>query len=573
MAVAASEEWVGEDICLFPCEDIEPEPGEALGHEQFDVELMKACCVHVGPHQVKLYMAKQRADDLSPDDLGLRIWPGTHAMAFLLLGLERQGALAGRSVLDVGCGTGFIGILAQKAGCAESVLSDRPGRALSTARINALANSGRDPDTIQVRELSWGPGSVDETEGAVYSLLLLSEVLYVAQPTCVPWSLDEEDVEALAKLTKLKLSPEGDAYITYGNREAGGTELVQAVAEAVGLSFRELPLDSIVPEEVLEGPHTVALRRVRVFHLRYLIEQFDYFSTMVSDYKYAEKLCYNRTRTFNDTRVKCENLFQEHGDITAECESERVTQSTDDLFGPFLFFAADFSSESITYRMLSSPRHVRPTHLFLISVSAPMNIFQGRVFARTQLANADGVYGSRGMVATSQPLASEAGMRILQAGGTAADACVAAAAALNVTEPCNTGIGGDAFALYYNAATQQVECLQGCGRSPAALTLEAVRRHPDMAGGRADLPPLSALCVTVPGAAAAWESAVQRWGKLSLRQVLAPAIELATDGELRFELPLFVPTFRCICASVLVLASQWPFGCMRFADSRFGLIA
>ena len=138
-------------------------------------------------------------------------------LALRLLGLERQGALAGRSVLDVGCGTGFIGILAQKAGCAESVLSDRPGRALSTARINALANSGRDPDTIQVRELSWGPGSVDETEGAVYSLLLLSEVLYVAQPTCVPWSLDEEDVEALAKLTKLKLSPEGDAYITYGN--------------------------------------------------------------------------------------------------------------------------------------------------------------------------------------------------------------------------------------------------------------------------------------------------------------------------------------------------------------------
>ena len=87
MAVAASEEWVGEDICLFPCEDIEPEPGEALGHEQFDVELMKACCVHVGPHQVKLYMAKQRADDLSPDDLGLRIWPGTHAMAFLLRAL------------------------------------------------------------------------------------------------------------------------------------------------------------------------------------------------------------------------------------------------------------------------------------------------------------------------------------------------------------------------------------------------------------------------------------------------------------------------------------------------------
>ncbi|CAK0887557.1 unnamed protein product, partial [Prorocentrum cordatum] len=133
------------------------------------------------------------------------------------------------------------------------------------------------------------------------------------------------------------------------------------------------------------------------------------------------------------------------------------------------------------------------------------------------------VYGTRGMVATSQPLASEAGMRILQAGGTAADACVAAAAALNVTEPCSTGIGGDAFGLFYNAATKKVECLQGCGRSPAGLTLEAVRAHPEMAG-RSELPPLSALCVTVPGAAAAWESAVATWGKLPLSQALSAAL-------------------------------------------------
>mmetsp|Transcript_39913 Transcript_39913/g.127927 ORF Transcript_39913/g.127927 Transcript_39913/m.127927 type:complete len:568 (-) Transcript_39913:82-1785(-) len=139
------------------------------------------------------------------------------------------------------------------------------------------------------------------------------------------------------------------------------------------------------------------------------------------------------------------------------------------------------------------------------------------------------VYGRRGMVATSQPLASEAGMRILQAGGTAADACVAAAAALNVTEPCCTGIGGDAFALFFDGATKKVECLQGCGRSPLGLTLEAVRAHPEMAG-RQELPPLSALCVTVPGAASAWEAAVSRWGRLKLAAVLAPAIELAEEG-------------------------------------------
>lgn len=139
------------------------------------------------------------------------------------------------------------------------------------------------------------------------------------------------------------------------------------------------------------------------------------------------------------------------------------------------------------------------------------------------------VYGARGMVASSQALASEAGLRILQAGGTAADACVAAAAALNVTEPCSTGIGGDAFALYYDGAKGTVECLQGCGRSPKGLTLDAVLAHPDMQG-RTSLPPLSALCVTVPGTAHSWESAIKRWGKLNLAQVLAPAIELAEEG-------------------------------------------
>ncbi|CAL1133911.1 unnamed protein product [Cladocopium goreaui] len=123
------------------------------------------------------------------------------------------------------------------------------------------------------------------------------------------------------------------------------------------------------------------------------------------------------------------------------------------------------------------------------------------------------VYGARGMVATSQPLASEAGLRILQEGGTAADACVAAAAALNVTEPCNTGLGGDAFALFYEAKTKK----------------ESVGRTVDSLRG-SELNPLSALCVTVPGSAAAWEAAIQRWGVKTLREVLTPAIELAEEG-------------------------------------------
>ncbi len=80
------------------------------------------------------------------------------------------------------------------------------------------------------------------------------------------------------------------------------------------------------------------------------------------------------------------------------------------------------------------------------------------------------VYATHGMVASSQPLASMAGLRILQAGGNAADAAVATAAALNVTEPCSTGIGGDCFCIYYDADKGRVQGLNGSGRAPAALT-------------------------------------------------------------------------------------------------------
>src|SRR6188474_1364689 len=87
------------------------------------------------------------------------------------------------------------------------------------------------------------------------------------------------------------------------------------------------------------------------------------------------------------------------------------------------------------------------------------------------------VYSRRGMVSTSQPLATAAGIEILSKGGNAADAAVAAAAALNVTEPTSTGIGGDMFALYYDAGTKQVTALNGSGRAPAALTLDRLKKE------------------------------------------------------------------------------------------------
>jgi gamma-glutamyltranspeptidase / glutathione hydrolase len=136
------------------------------------------------------------------------------------------------------------------------------------------------------------------------------------------------------------------------------------------------------------------------------------------------------------------------------------------------------------------------------------------------------VYGRRGMVATSQPLAVAAGLEVLAAGGNAADAAVAAAAALNVTEPTSTGIGGDCFALHYQATTGVVTALNGSGRAPAGLTLERLKRD----GFERELPPFHAHTVTVPGACAGWCDIVERHGRLDMGRVLAPAIRLAEEG-------------------------------------------
>lgn len=136
------------------------------------------------------------------------------------------------------------------------------------------------------------------------------------------------------------------------------------------------------------------------------------------------------------------------------------------------------------------------------------------------------VLGRRGMVATSQPLAVAAGLEILRQGGSAADAAVATAAALNVTEPTSTGIGGDCFALYYEKANYKVTALNGSGRAPKALTLE----HLMAEGIENELPPFHAYTVTVPGACAGWCDLVERHGRLSMATVLAPAIRLAEEG-------------------------------------------
>ncbi len=135
------------------------------------------------------------------------------------------------------------------------------------------------------------------------------------------------------------------------------------------------------------------------------------------------------------------------------------------------------------------------------------------------------VMGRGGMVATSQPLAVAAGLEILAQGGNAADAAVAAAAALNVTEPTSTGIGGDCSALFYDTRTGGITALNGSGCAPSALTLERLQKE-----GFAELPPFHPYTITVPGACAGWCDLIERHGTLTIADVLTPAIRLAEEG-------------------------------------------
>jgi gamma-glutamyltranspeptidase/glutathione hydrolase len=135
------------------------------------------------------------------------------------------------------------------------------------------------------------------------------------------------------------------------------------------------------------------------------------------------------------------------------------------------------------------------------------------------------VLAQQGMVATSQPLAAMAGLRVLMEGGDAADAAVTVAAMLNVVEPMSTGIGGDCFALIYDAATGQVTALNGSGRAPAAFTLEEAQRR-----GLETIPATGPLPVTVPGTVSGWAALLDRFGTMTLAECLAPAIEAAEAG-------------------------------------------
>ena len=135
------------------------------------------------------------------------------------------------------------------------------------------------------------------------------------------------------------------------------------------------------------------------------------------------------------------------------------------------------------------------------------------------------VLARQGMVATSQPLAAQAGLSILQAGGNAADAAIATAAMLNVVEPLSTGIGGDCFALYWDAKSKRVTALNGSGRSPGGAAISDILNL----GYRA-MPTFTGHAVSIPGTVAGWSDLLERHGKMKLAEVLQPAIRTAAEG-------------------------------------------
>src|SRR4051794_36344888 len=133
--------------------------------------------------------------------------------------------------------------------------------------------------------------------------------------------------------------------------------------------------------------------------------------------------------------------------------------------------------------------------------------------------------GKHGMAATSQPLASQAAIEILQLGGNAVDAAIAANAVLGVTEPMSCGLGGDLFAIIWDSKTRKLHGLNASGRAPYAATIELYR-----ARGLSAIPTDGPLSWSVPGCVDGWDQLRARFGTKPWAELLAPAIAYAEEG-------------------------------------------
>jgi len=147
-----------------------------------------------------------------------------------------------------------------------------------------------------------------------------------------------------------------------------------------------------------------------------------------------------------------------------------------------------------------------------------------RVAGRAHASRSE-VIAAQGMAATSQPLATQIALDILKAGGSAVDAAIAANAALGLMEPTGNGIGGDIFAIAWDAEKKELVGLNGSGRAPAMMTLDYFREN-----GIEEIPPFGPLPVSVPGTVDGWFELHGRYGRLPMKDLLAPTISYAREG-------------------------------------------
>ncbi|WP_257385514.1 gamma-glutamyltransferase [Tahibacter caeni] len=162
---------------------------------------------------------------------------------------------------------------------------------------------------------------------------------------------------------------------------------------------------------------------------------------------------------------------------------------------------------------------------FALAVSLAGPAFAADRVTGKAFATRSEVFAPHGMVATSQPLATQIGVDVLKKGGSAIDAAIAANAALGLMEPTGSGIGGDLFAIVWDARTQKLYGYNGSGRSPKSLTLEWFAKH-----GYSDIPPTGPLPVSVPGCVDAWFALHDKFGRLPMKDLLAPTVRYARDG-------------------------------------------
>ena len=156
---------------------------------------------------------------------------------------------------------------------------------------------------------------------------------------------------------------------------------------------------------------------------------------------------------------------------------------------------------------------------------AQIDRINGRAFATRSP-----VLGQHGMVCTSQPLATQVGLDVLKAGGSAVDAAIAANATLGLMEPTGNGVGGDLFAIVYDAKTKKLYGLNASGRSPLGLSYEQMKAALAKTATPDHIPPRGFLPINVPGAVSGWFELHGKFGKLPMKDILAPAIRYAEEG-------------------------------------------